>query len=349
MPEPTLMELSSGGGCGCKASPEALQQLLAASDPPVKPTGRQLLVGNSSADDCAAWLLNDEQVLVSTTDFFMPVVNDAFDFGRIAATNAISDVYAMGAQPILALALVGMPLKQLGSATVGKIMQGGQAICSAAGIPIAGGHTIETSEPIYGLAVSGLCHPTALARNDTAQDGNALLLGKPLGIGILSAALRKSNLTEDSYAELLATTTQLNLVGPKLAEAGLISAMTDVTGFGILGHALEICRGAGLRANMNFASLPVLATARQFAQAGVATGASKRNWDSYGAEIDLVDIAPWQQDLLTDPQTSGGLLVACPPANSTAVLDIFHEAGFAHACQIGELHKDARHGITVTP
>lgn len=335
MPEPSLMELSKGGGCGCKISPAILQELLVAAGPATSPAPAQLLVGNATADDCAAWQLNNSQVLVATTDFFMPVVNDPHDFGRIAATNALSDIYAMGAQPTLALALVGMPTDKLSPSSIGAILAGGQAACAAAGVPIAGGHTIESSEPIYGLAVSGLCTPAQLSRNDTASLGDVLILGKSLGIGILSAALRQGKLDAEGYAQLVTSTTTLNRVGARLAAAGLVTAMTDVTGFGLLGHALEMCRGANLQATINFSSVPLFPIAKRLAQTGTTTGASNRNWDSYRTQVTLQDCEPWQQALLTDPQTSGGLLLACQPANVDAALALLHELECPSAATIG--------------
>ena len=297
-----------------------------------------LLVGTESSDDAAVYRINDEQAIVATTDFFLPIVDDPYDFGRIAATNAISDVYAMGARPILALALVGMPIGKLPVEAMQQILAGGQSVCTAAGIPIAGGHSIDNPEPIYGLVALGLVHPSRVKRNDRAQAGDALILGKALGVGIMSAALKKGELREKAYAQMIETTTQLNTAGIALAEIDGVHAMTDVTGFGLLGHLHEICRGSGLHADIVFGSLPVLSAALHLAEAGYATGASDRNWASVAPHVTLPESAPaWHAKLLTDPQTSGGLLVACDRASAARVLGIFRQQGFKYACEIGTL------------
>lgn len=332
------MELSRGGGCGCKVSPAALRRLLGGRKAVSGANGSgRLLVGNSTSDDCAAWQVSDDIVMVGTADFFMPVVNDPRDFGRIAATNALSDVYAMGAEPCFALALAAVPLGKVSEETAAAILAGGEEACAAVGVPVAGGHTIDSSEPIYGLSVSGTCTPDELCRNDTARAGDALLLGKPLGIGILSAALRKDRLDGGGMEALVGNTTRPNSVGRRLALAGLPSAMTDVTGFGALGHALEMCRGSGVSARIRWDDLPLIETAAAFARQGNATGASSRNWDSYGSETSVEGAEQWQRDMLTDPQTSGGLLVACPPERAEEALGLFREDGHADARAIGEI------------
>ncbi|MCX7216047.1 MAG: selenide, water dikinase SelD [Burkholderiales bacterium] len=302
------------------------------------PVPPQLLVGIETADDAAVYRLNDEQALIATTDFFMPIVDDPFDFGRIAATNAISDVYAMGGTPIMALALVGMPIDKLPVETIGRILAGGETVCAAAGIPIAGGHTIDSVEPIYGLVVMGLVHPNKLKRNADAQEGDKLILGKPLGVGVLSAALKKGALNEAGYAQMIASTTQLNTPGKALANIDGVHALTDVTGFGLLGHAREMALGAKLRALINVASVPLLPAVEQLATEGHITGASARNWAGYHQDITLgSNITSVQQALLTDPQTSGGLLVACADDVVADVIKLFHAQGFAHVAVIGEL------------
>jgi selenide,water dikinase len=302
------------------------------------PVPPQLLVGIETADDAAVYRLNDEQALIATTDFFMPIVDDPFDFGRIAATNAISDVYAMGGTPIMALALVGMPIDKLPVETIGRILAGGETVCAAAGIPIAGGHTIDSVEPIYGLVVMGLVHPNKLKRNADAKAGDKLILGKPLGVGVLSAALKKGALNDAGYAQMIASTTQLNTPGKALANIDGVHALTDITGFGLLGHAREMALGAKLRARINMASVPLLPTAEQLATEGHVTGASARNWAGYHQDITLDPmITSVQQALLTDPQTSGGLLVACADDVVADVIKLFHTQGFAHASVIGEL------------
>ena len=341
-----LTALSHGGGCGCKIAPAVLSKILANS--PATQMFANLMVGTESADDAAVYRLNDEQALIATTDFFMPIVDDPFDFGRIAATNAISDVYAMGGKPILALALVGMPIDKLPVETIQQILAGGQAVCTQAGIPIAGGHSIDAPEPIYGLVALGLVHPDKVKRNDRARAGDVLILGKGLGVGILSAALKKGELSPAGYAEMIASTTQLNTPGIHLAELPGVSALTDVTGFGLAGHLLEICRGSGLTAEVPFDLLPVLPVARELAEGGYVTGASKRNWAGYGNDVKLPDGFPqWKQDLLSDPQTSGGLLVSCRPEAAAAVLRIFHDEGFNYAQVIGAMRAGKPHIIVL--
>jgi selenide,water dikinase len=338
--EPRLTSLSHGGGCGCKIAPGVLSEILKGTARlPVPP---QLLVGIETADDAAVYQLNDEQALIATTDFFMPIVDDAFDFGRIAATNAISDVYAMGGTPIMALALVGMPISVLSTATIGRILEGGESVCRAAGIPIAGGHTIDSVEPIYGLVALGLVHPKRVKRNADARAGDVLVLGKPLGVGILSAALKKEQLDAAGYERMIATTTRLNTPGPELAALAGVHALTDVTGFGLAGHGLELARGAKLSVAIDWARVPVLEGVRELAQAGFVTGASGRNWAGYGADIALpAGFADTERALLTDPQTSGGLLVSCAPEAVEEVLAVFRRHGFGQAAVIGEVQAGA--------
>ena len=334
--EPRLTSLSHGGGCGCKIAPGVLSEILKGIT--AMPMPKELMVGIETADDAAVYKLNDEQALIATTDFFMPIVDDPFDFGRIAATNAISDVYAMGGQPILALALVGMPINVLSTETIAKILEGGASVCRAAGIPIAGGHTIDSVEPIYGLVALGLVHPSRVKRNADAQVGDRLILGKPLGVGILSAALKKEKLDAAGYAQMIAVTTKLNTPGPELAALDGVHALTDVTGFGLAGHALELARGAQCTVQIDWARVPLLAGVRALALQGMVTGASGRNWAGYGNDIGLpADFEAVDQALLSDPQTSGGLLVSCAPEAVAAVLAIFQQHGFADASEIGEI------------
>ena len=337
-----LTEFSHGGGCGCKIAPAVLTELLATT--PVRGLPAALMVGTETADDAAVYRLNDSQALVATTDFFTPIVDDPYDFGRIAATNAISDIYAMGAKPIFALALVGMPLEKLPVSVIGKILEGGESVCHAAGIPIAGGHSIDVLEPIYGLVALGLVHPDKVKRNSSAQAGDLLILGKPLGIGILSAALKKGRLSAAGYAQMIEWTTKLNTPGELLADLPGVHALTDVTGFGLAGHLLEILRGSKLAGEIRFADLPVITEALGWAKQGTKTGATDRNWSGYGKDVRLAADAPdWQRAILTDPQTSGGLLVACAPEAEQEVLSIFAERGFAEARTIGRLAAgDAR-------
>jgi selenide,water dikinase len=339
-PTPRLTALSHGGGCGCKIAPGMLADLLKGSAPAAP--FAQLLVGLETADDAAVYQLNEHQALVATTDFFMPIVDDPFDFGRIAAANALSDVYAMGGTPILALALLAVPIKVLPPHVIREILRGGEAVCAEAGIPIAGGHSIDSVEPIYGLAAIGLVHPHHLKRNSGAQAGDALILGKPLGVGILSAALKKEQLPAADYSAMIDTTTRLNRAGPELAEHAGVHAMTDVTGFGLLGHLLEMCRGARLGARVNMRHVPLLDNVVAMAAAGTVTGASARNWGSYAGEVRLApQLEGTYQALLCDPQTSGGLLIACTHAAVSDVLRILRRHGFAHAAAIGAMTGDA--------
>jgi selenide,water dikinase len=300
------------------------------------PLPPQLLVGIETADDAAVYQLNDHQALIATTDFFMPIVDDPFDFGRIAATNAISDVYAMGGTPIFALALVGMPVNVLSTEVIGRILAGGQSVCQTAGIPIAGGHSIDSVEPIYGLVVLGLAHPSRIKRNASAQAGDVLVLGKPLGVGILSAALKKEALSPKGYAQMIASTTRLNTAGPDLAALAGVHALTDVTGFGLAGHALEMARGAGLDVQIDWSAVPLLEGVQALAQQGFITGASGRNWAGYSEEVVLPEgFSSIDQAMLSDPQTSGALLVSCAPNALEAVMAVFAQHGFEHATVVG--------------
>ena len=330
-----LTSLAHGGGCGCKLSPGVLHSILAGM--PLVGGFKDLLVGAETSDDAAVWRLNDQQALVATTDFFMPVVDDPRDFGRIAATNALSDVYAMGATPIFALAIVGMPVGQLPVETIAAILEGGASVCAAAGIPVAGGHSIDSVEPIYGLVALGLVHPDHLLKNSTARAGDALILTKALGVGVLSAAFKQGRLETGGYDALIASTTQLNTLGAELAGFEGVHAVTDVTGFGLLGHTLEMCRGAGLTAYID-ANPPLLAGVEALARADVRTGAAARNWESYGEAVRLDPaIEPWRRDLLCDPQTSGGLLIAIDPARQDDLITLARRRGFHTAARVGVL------------
>lgn len=340
-PEPRLTSLSHGGGCGCKIAPGVLSGILRGTR--ALPVPEALLVGIETSDDAAVYRLNDSQALVATTDFFMPVVDDPHDFGRIAATNAISDIYAMGATPIMALALVGMPINLLSVDTIGLILEGGASACREAGIPIAGGHSIDSVEAIYGLVALGLVDPRDLKKNSGAQPGDVLVLGKPLGVGILSAALKKGALDDAGYARMIATTTRLNRPGPELARMAGVHAMTDVTGFGLGGHALEMARGSGCDLALDWQAVPLLQGVAAMAAQGVVTGASARNWTSYGEGIALPEgFSDPARALLTDPQTSGGLLVACAPEALEQVLACFAQHGFSDAAPVGQVLAPSR-------
>ena len=332
--KPRLTSLAHGGGCGCKLAPAVLQDLL--SEMPKAAPFANLLVGTETADDAAVWDLDGKTSIIATTDFFMPMVDDPHTFGRIAATNAISDVYAMGGTPIFALAIVGMPIDKMDSADIRQILAGGAAICAEAGIPVAGGHSIDCPEPVYGLAVIGTCPTAQVKRNSVARPGDRLILTKGIGIGIYSSAIKKEQLPAGAYEEMVGSTTLLNRIGSELGANPFVSAMTDVTGFGILGHSLEMARGAGATIRLDAAALPFLNDAARLAEAGFVTGASHRNWKSYGENIVLPDDLPdWRRHLLTDPQTSGGLFVAVDPHRAEDLLNRIREAGYPRASIVG--------------
>lgn len=343
-----LTSLSHGGGCGCKIAPGILSNLLKSQLPLSFP--KELLVGTETSDDAAVYQINENQALIATTDFFMPIVDNPRHFGQIAATNAISDIYAMGGKPLMALALVGMPINVLPHEDIAAILDGGREICAKAGIPVAGGHSIDSVEPIYGLAVIGIVDPKLLKKNSTAHAGDVLVLGKSLGVGIYSAALKKNKLPDDLYDRMIASTTQLNTPGERLACLPGVHALTDVTGFGLLGHALEICKGSDLQGQIRYSDLNILPGVMDLAADGCITGASNRNWISYGDQVSIHDsLGELEKALLTDPQTSGGLLVACDPSAVDEVLRIFREEGFDFVTEIGSLvqRNHSPHYLTV--
>ncbi|MDH6300945.1 selenide, water dikinase SelD [Polynucleobacter sphagniphilus] len=330
-----LTSLSHGGGCGCKIAPGVLSDILKSS--PIRQIPAALLAGSDNNEDAAVYQLNENQAIVATTDFFMPIVDDPYQFGRIAATNAISDIYAMGAQPLFALALLGMPINVLPLEVIQQITAGGESVCAEAGIMIAGGHSIDTVEPIYGLVAIGVVDPKKLKRNSGAKLGDSIILSKPLGVGILSAALKKEQLSDSAYKEMIALTTKLNKPGVVLSQLDSVHALTDVTGFGLAGHLLELSRGAKLSAQIQWSSIPVIAEAVKLVKEGTFTGASPRNWLGYGHEISMAPhLSEWQQNLLSDPQTSGGLLISCSPEATEEVLDILRTDGFNQAQKIGQ-------------
>ncbi|MBN8442950.1 MAG: selenide, water dikinase SelD [Dechloromonas sp.] len=336
MDQVRLTQFSHGGGCGCKIAPGVLTELLSTMPAGLMPA--DLLVGTDTADDAAVYRLNERQAIVATTDFFTPIVDDPYDFGRIAATNALSDVYAMGGTPLFALAVVGMPLDKLPPEVIGRILQGGADVCREAGIPVAGGHSIDVLEPIYGLVGLGVVDPAKVKTNAGARAGDVLILSKPLGIGILSAGLKKGLLSPAGYAEMVRWTTTLNRAGARLADIDAVHAVTDVTGFGLAGHLLEMCRGARLAATLRLDDLPLIAEAAQLVRDGVATGASTRNWASYGSDVHLPPEAPeWQRKLITDPQTSGGLLIACAPEAVAEVQRVIREVQGEEGAVIGKM------------
>ena len=333
-----LTQFSHGGGCGCKIAPGVLEQILSKVKPGTIP--KELLVGIETSDDAAVYQINEHQAIVATTDFFMPIVDDPFDFGAIAATNAISDVYAMGGRPLFALALVGMPVSQIPLEVIRKILEGGESVCARAGIPVAGGHTIDSVEPIYGLVAIGLVDPKHVKRNSGARPGDQLVLGKPLGVGIYSAALKKGRLDDAGYRAMIESTTKLNTPGTKLGTIEGVHALTDVTGFGLLGHLVEIAKGSKVVATVDWKSLPILSAALDFAREGILTGASARNWSGYGEQVELgAGLGDAERAVLTDPQTSGGLLVACDPSATQQVMAAFRDEGFTDARVIGSIQS----------
>jgi selenide,water dikinase len=339
-----LTSLSHGGGCGCKIAPGVLSDILKAS--PIRNIPAALLAGTDNNEDAAVYQINEHQAIVATTDFFMPIVDDPFEFGRIAATNAISDIYAMGAQPLFALALLGMPINVLPLEVIQQITAGGESVCNDAGIMIAGGHSIDTVEPIYGLVAIGIVDPKKLKRNNGAKAGDSIILSKPLGVGILSAGLKKEQLSDAGYREMISLTTKLNKPGVALAQLDGVHALTDVTGFGLAGHLLELARGAKLEAKLEWDAIPVVQEAVKLVQADIFTGASTRNWVGYGHEVKLGDkLGLWQQNLLTDPQTSGGLLISCAPEVEQEVLAILQAGDFMSAKKIGHFAEGS--GLSV--
>lgn len=335
-----LTSLSHGGGCGCKIAPGVLSDILKTS--PLRNIPAALLAGSDNNEDAAVYQINENQAIVATTDFFMPIVDDPFEFGRIAATNAISDIYAMGAQPLFALALLGMPIQVLPLEVIQQVTAGGESVCNDAGIMIAGGHSIDTVEPIYGLVAIGIVDPKNLKRNNGARAGDSIILSKPLGVGILSAALKKEVLSEAGYKQMIALTTKLNKPGVALSRLEGVHALTDVTGFGLAGHLLEMARGSHLQAQLDWNAIPVVQEAIEHVKADIYTGASTRNWAGYGNEVELASsLGLWQQNVLTDPQTSGGLLIACAPEQEAEVLSILNADGFTSASKIGHFATGA--------
>lgn len=327
-----LTQYSHGAGCGCKISPQVLDVILAGSG--AQNLDPRLWVGNTSRDDAAVYALDDERGVVSTTDFFMPIVDDPFDFGRIAATNAISDIYAMGADPLMAIAILGWPVNVLPPEVAREVVRGGRAVCDAAGIPLAGGHSIDAPEPIFGLAVTGVVERRHLKRNDTAMAGCRLYLTKPLGIGILTTAEKKARLRLQDVGVARDLMCMINKPGSRFGRLPGVKAMTDVTGFGLLGHLVEMAEGSGLSAEIDYAAVPRLAGVAHYMDQGCVPGGTLRNFDSYGAKI--APLTEEQKHLLCDPQTSGGLLVAVSPEGEDEFLAVASGLGLALA-PIGQM------------
>lgn len=340
-----LTQFSHGAGCGCKISPKVLDRILKSNF--TLPDNKKLLVGNSSKDDAAAYDLGNGDALISTTDFFTPIVDDAFDFGRIASTNAISDVYAMGGKPIMAIAILGWPIDKLQPELAQKVVEGSRAICAEAGIPLAGGHSIDTAEPIFGLAVSGLAEIKSLKQNNTAREGDVLFLTKPLGVGILTTAEKRGLLKEEHKSIAVAQMMQLNKVGEALGRVNAVTAMTDVTGFGLLGHLAEMAEGSGLSAEIIFENVPfIIPDIKFYIENKCTPGGTNRNWDSYGEKVG--EINNYQKAILADPQTSGGLLIAVTPSAVGDVIEVladYHLSEFIKP--IGKLTAASQKIITV--
>lgn len=337
-----LTQYSHGAGCGCKISPKVLDVILAGSG--AQNLDPRLWVGNASRDDAAVYALDDERGVVSTTDFFMPIVDDPFDFGRIAATNAISDIYAMGGDPLMAIAILGWPVNILPPEVAREVIRGGRAVCDAAGIPLAGGHSIDAPEPIFGLAVTGVVQKKHMKRNDTALAGSTLYLTKPLGIGILTTAEKKSRLRDEDIGLARDWMCTLNKPGSRFGKLDGVQAMTDVTGFGLLGHLVEMADGAGLTARLDYAAVPRLPGVEHYIAEGCVPGGTLRNFESYGDRIGTLTDA--QRDLLCDPQTSGGLLVAVSPEGEAEFLIVAAELGLL-LNPIGTLHERQTHAVEV--
>ncbi|MCU1727171.1 selenide, water dikinase SelD [Pseudomonas sp. 7P_10.2_Bac1] len=343
MSEPIrLTQYSHGAGCGCKISPQVLEVILSGSG--AQHLDPNLWVGNASRDDAAVYALDEERGVVSTTDFFMPIVDDPYDFGRIAATNAISDIYAMGASPLMAIAILGWPVNVLPPEVAREVIRGGRAVCDEAGIPLAGGHSIDAPEPIFGLAVTGVVNKQQIKRNDTATAGCLLYLTKPLGIGILTTAEKKGKLRAEDVGVARDWMCTLNKIGSQFAKLDGVKAMTDVTGFGLLGHLLEMADGSHLTAQIEYARVPRLASVDYYLEQGCIPGGTGRNFDSYASQ--LSPLHETHKQLLCDPQTSGGLLVAVSPEGNQAFLDLALEQGLTLE-PIGKLVERQAHAVEV--
>ncbi|MDQ3277604.1 MAG: selenide, water dikinase SelD [Bacteroidota bacterium] len=342
-----LTQFSKGGGCGCKIAPAVLQQMLATGD---KGSFPHLLVGNESSDDAAVYLVNEDTAVVSTTDFFMPIVDNPFDFGRIAAANSISDVYAMGGTPLMAIAVLGWPVAKLPPAVAQQVLEGGRAICREAGIPLAGGHTIDSLEPIFGLAVTGTVSPKHLKKNNGAREGDLLFLTKPLGVGVMSTAVKREFLKEAHYRILLKQLTTLNSVGVAFGKIEGVHAMTDVTGFGLLGHLTEMAGGSNVSAEISLAAIKKVEGFDDYLQLKTIPGATARNWGSYGDGIAFQDglDEPDLINLLADPQTNGGLLLAVDENAVDELKEVFIKNNLQeHLTPIGRCTKRGEKTIVV--
>jgi len=338
-----LTQYSHGAGCGCKISPAVLDTILHSNSP--KQKFPALLVGNESKDDAAVFDIGDGTCIVSTTDFFMPIVDDPFTFGAIASVNAISDVYAMGGEPFMAIAILGWPINKIAPEVAKEVLEGSRKVCADAGIPLAGGHSIDCPEPVFGLAVSGKLKKENLKRNDTAKEGSLLYLTKPLGIGIVTTAQKKGIVKEEHLRKATDTMLALNKPGAHFGKLKYVNAMTDVTGFGLLGHLCEMCEGSGLSAEINFSAVPRFDFLQEYIQQKSMPGGTQRNWDSYGQKI--APISEEQRIILADPQTSGGLLVSVGADQAKEFEKVAQELGLT-LTQFGRLTPKKDHVVTVT-
>jgi selenide,water dikinase len=344
-----LTQFSKGGGCGCKIAPSVLHQILGNRSNDVYP---ELLVGNESNDDAAAWQIDGDTAVISTTDFFMPIVDDSFDFGRIASANAISDVYAMGGTPIMAIAILGWPVDKIPASEAQKVLEGARAICKEAGIPLAGGHTIDSSDPIFGLAVTGRAEVKHLKRNNGARAGDVLFLTKPVGVGMMATAMKRNLLSEEHYAPLVKQLSTLNSIGADLGRIEGVHAMTDVTGFGVLGHSTEMAEGSGVTIELHYSKIRRIVDVQEYIQKKTIPGATPRNWKSYSSGVQFeagVDEAE-ALNLLPDPQTNGGLLIAVAPEAAEEVKALFARKGLElHTTPIGVCKERSEKNIIVIP
>lgn len=333
-----LTEYAHGAGCGCKIAPAVLQEILQSNF--TAPNAEKLLVGNDTNDDAAVYLLSEEQALITTTDFFTPIVDDAYLFGRVAAANAISDVYAMGGKPLVAIAILGWPVETLPASLAQQVIEGARSMCAEANIPLAGGHSIDTKEPIFGLSVNGLVQPARIKRNNTAKAGDYLLVTKPIGAGILSTAQKRKLLQPEHEEEWLQQLTRLNSIGETLSSANGVTAMTDITGFGLLGHLHEMAAGSGLSAEIQYSSIPILACAKQYAAQRIIPDATYRNWNNYSKDVQFETGVNVMEafNTLPDPQTNGGLLIAVDKASITEIQNLLSVNGLeAHIAPIGKM------------
>ncbi len=348
MDEIRLTQYSHGAGCGCKIAPKVLDEILKTEQ--LSLPYKNLLVGNSSKDDAAVYDLGNGTAMISTTDFFMPIVDDAFDFGRIASANAISDIYAMGGKPMMAIAILGWPVEKLPATLAQRVLEGSRKICEEAGIPLAGGHSIDSTEPIFGLAVSGLVDIKNLKKNDTAKACDHIFITKPIGVGILSTAQKRGLLKEEYLPVMIAQLSRLNKIGEALGKINGVNAMTDVTGFGLLGHLIEMAEGSKLSAEINYGTLPVIDGAREYLQQRIVPDATYRNWNSYSDKVKFEKGVNVMEafNLLPDPQTNGGLLIAVKEGAVEEVKTLLSENGLGDFSQpIGRFTAPGEKLITV--